>query len=183
MSRMQEESGKMENEVKKRRVLRGWIESIIEAAIIVVLMFCFCWPVRIGGASMEASLLSGDRVFISRAMVVLHKVERGDIVVCRLEDAGKKQDIIKRVIGIPGDEVAIADGIVYVNGAVAEEAYLHGVVTDGMISVTLAEGEYFVMGDNRGVSVDSRVLGPVRAGDLIGKVFCRFYPFSQIKSY
>ena len=177
------EENKLEEEVKKRRALCGWIESIVEAAVIIVLMFCLCWPVRIGGASMETTLNTGDRVFISRALVLFRQVKRGDIVVCRLEDSGEMQDIVKRVIGLPGDEVVIADGVVWVNGETLDETYTRGAVTNGAVHITLAPGEYFVMGDNRGVSVDSRMLGAVQAGDMIGKVFLRFYPFNVIKSY
>ena len=179
---MTQASDKKEKQPAKHSALRGWMESIVEAAVIVALMFCLCWPLQVAGASMQPALNDGDRVFISRAMAAFGVVARGDIVVCRLEDAGEKQDIVKRVVALPGDEIVIADGALQVNGVEIREAYASG-GTDGTVRVTLADGEYFVMGDNREVSMDSRNLGPVRAGDLIGKVILRFYPFHQIKTY
>jgi len=167
------------NTSKKHSGLRGWMETLAEVAIIVLVAFALCWPLKIRGISMEPTLYSGDRVCISRVTALLGWIERGDLIVCKIEENGYTEDIIKRVVGLPGEEIVIAEGVVYVNGAALAEPYANG-VTAGALSVTLAQGEYFVMGDSRETSVDSRALGAV---SVSGKVLFRFYPFSQINGY
>ena len=163
--------------------IRDWVEPIVEAALIVLVMFCLCWPVRIQGDSMKGTFFSGDRVFISRAMVFFGQIERDDMIMCKIEDNGHTENIIKRVIGMPGDIVEIQEGIVRVNGEVLNEVYTHGTETMGMVTLRLKKDMYFVMGDNRSDSVDSRDVGPIHAKKIIGKVFLRYYPFNQIKLY
>ena len=167
---------------KKARNLRGWIESIAEAFLIVLVLFLLCWPVRIQGESMEQTFFSGDRVCISRTLSFFGQVKRGDIVMCKIEESGHTENIIKRIIGIPGDEIVIQDGVVSVNGTDLYETYTDG-ATEGDLTLTLAKGMYFVLGDNRAVSIDSRAVGPIPKQDIIGKVIVRYYPFNRINLY
>jgi len=162
--------------------LRSWIESILEAALIVLLMFCLCWPIQIHGVSMEPTLYSGDRVFISRVLVLAGQISRGDLIVCKIQENGHTENIIKRVIGLPGDEVAITNHAVYINGESLIEPYA-GMSASSDLHMTLAAGNYFVIGDNLSTSVDSRELGPIPKKDMVGKVIFRFFPFNQIKLY
>jgi len=174
---------KAKKEKRKTSKIRSWIESILEAALIVLVMFCICWPMQVHGDSMEHTFHSGDRVVISRVLVFFKQIKQGDIVVCKLAENGDKKDIIKRVIGVPGDEIVIRDGVVRVNGDILQEDYVDGAETLGNMDVKLADDEYFVMGDNRAISYDSRKAGPIHQRDMIGKVLFRFYPFGAMKAF
>jgi len=178
---MAAEDGKQKG--KKGGHLRGWIESVLEAAGIVLVVFLLCWPVRIQGPSMEGALCSGDRVCISRVLVFAGQLRRGDIVMCKIEENGHTENIIKRVIGLPGDVIVVQDGAVLVNGEALFEAYVNGAATAGDVSLTLGKGMYFVMGDNREVSIDSRVVGPIPKSDIIGKAILQFYPLNKARLY
>lgn len=129
------------------------------------------------GSSMEPGYRQGDLV-----MALRHGAVRvGSIVV--LHDPGKSgQSFIKRVIGVPGDEVRLAAGVVYVNGQVVEEPYVvepcRGDGCDGQWQ--LGRDEYFVMGDNRNHSMDSRTFGPIRSDLLEGVVVLRYWPLSKL---
>ena len=111
----------------------------------------------------------------------------GDIVTIRTRDLPQHEDgpnIIKRVIGLPGDTIEIKDGAVYRNGEFLQESYLPDqTVTEvrnpDYAAVALGPDEYFVMGDNRAVSLDSRSIGPIPANHMIGEVLLRFYPWQD----
>ena len=132
---------------------------------------------------MEPSLSDRDRIAISRTMVWLGLYDRGDAVVCKQQRSGKEEYVVKRVIGVPGDLLEIRDGNVYINSELLTEEYLLQDYTTGTIEIELGPGEYFVMGDNRGVSADSRNAGPVNAGEIVGRVVIRWYPFDKITVY
>lgn len=162
--------------------LREWLESILFTAIVLAVLFAVFWPFSITGDSMNDSFRSGDRIAISRAMAWTGRISRGDFVVCKLRRGGRDEHVMKRVIGVPGDSVEIKDGEVRVNGEPLNEDYILG-TTLGEVSLTVGAGEYFVMGDNREISYDSRRAGPIHPDDMIGKVICRWYPFNKITVY
>ncbi len=167
---------------KMNRFAKEWLEALVEALIILCVLFFVCWPVKIDGASMEETFHTNDRVVISKALVIGNKINRGDIVVCKIEADDKRHKIIKRLIGLPGDHVKIEDGKVIVNDKVLEEPYEVG-YTDGSVDLLLKANEVFVLGDNRGVSYDSRKIGPIAHNKILGKVLFRFFPFNKISSY
>ena len=130
--------------------------------------------VIIDGASMEPSLSSGDTCLLNRLEPLLGSVDRGEVVV--LQDRGPDDYAIKRVIGLPNDEVEIRNGHVFVNGTELVEDYLsRGTFTQstrpGFDRFVVGPESYFVMGDNREVSEDSRYYGPVGRSALLGVVF------------
>ena len=130
--------------------------------------------VIIDGASMEPSLSSGDTCLLNRLEPLLGSVDRGEVVV--LQDRGPDDYAIKRVIGLPNDEVEIRNGHVFVNGTELVEDYLsRGTFTQstrpGFDRFVVGPESYFVMGDNREVSEDSRYYGPVGKSALLGVVF------------
>lgn len=123
--------------------------------------------------------MNGDDVFFSRVSVWANAFGRGDIVVCRLNYKDEINIVIKRVIGVPFDHITVNDNMVYINGEKIDEYYLQENETEGNVDLILGENEYFLLGDNRNVSLDSRTTGPVVKADIIGKVFMRFLPINR----
>ena len=154
------------------------------AAVFIITTFFFRHSV-VDGTSMERTLFHGEHIIISD---LFYTPERGDIVVCEdysLEDENMRKPIVKRVIAIAGDTVEIDElGNVKVNGALIDESeYLYESPEHPKhyeeYSVTVKEGEVFVMGDHRNVSSDSRRVGPIKEDSILGKVLFRFYPFEK----
>jgi signal peptidase I len=110
---------------------------------------------------------------------LFHGPERGDVVVFRYP-RDPSRDFIKRIIGVPGDTVSIANGVVSVNGTVLEENYINGGANTDMETKVVPEGSYFVMGDNRPNSSDSRNWGFVPEENIIGKAMFSYWPMSEL---
>lgn len=161
---------------------KEWIEAGLEAGIILIILFLFCWPVRIEGISMEQSLFSGDQVGISRVLKWIGAYEPGDILVVTAWYDGSKRHIIKRMIADEGDQVLIFENQVFVNGHLLSEPYVQG-ETSGDLNLTVPEGCVFVLGDNREYSVDSRQLGVIEKEKISGKVILKWYPLNQIQFF
>ncbi len=137
------------------------------------------------GSSMVPTLQNGDQLFVEKISKYF-SLERGDIVTVEHTDPMHPETLlIKRIIGLPGETVEIKDGHVYINGELLEESYLDDSLETTIdprydqASVTLAKDQYFIMGDNRPVSKDSRRIGPITKDQIIGKVLFRFYPFDD----
>ncbi len=153
---------------KKRKNL---ILLFVDVAVFLSISYIFCFPYKVDGGSMEPNYYTGDKVFISHISAWSGNIERGDTVVCQLDDI----QVIKRVIALPGDKLEVRDGLVYVNYSLLNEPYLDkDIYTGGAICLTLNNDEYFVMGDNRGVSYDSRKVGAINGDDIKGKVVYKF---------
>jgi signal peptidase I len=130
------------------------------------------------GTSMEPTLHTGQRLLINRLAVHgFGQPQRGDIVVFHSWGDGK--DYIKRVIGLPGERVAIHDATVYIDGTALDEPYLDQPTHDTVAEVTLAQDEYYVLGDNRGNSADSRFYGPLHADHIVGTAFLSLWPLED----
>jgi len=139
----------------------------------------------IPSASMEPTLQIGDRIVVDKLSYHLHAVGRGDIVVFATPPKEKAEpgisDLVKRVIGLPGDVISSRGGRVYINGAPLHEPWLApGIVTTGIRTQKIPPGEYFVMGDNRSDSQDSRFFGPIARSLIVGRVVLRFWPLSRL---
>ena len=130
--------------------------------------------------SMVPTLEVGDRVLVSKLIYLFSGPQRGDIVV--FESPDEDIDLVKRVVGVPGDNVKVVRGSLYVNGERWEEAYLNYERPDESAygPITVPEGHVFVMGDNRANSADSRYIGPVPMDYLVGKAFVRLWPLDQM---
>ena len=167
-----------------------WAKEIIIAVIIAAIILTFIKPIIVRQSSMEPTFYNGDYIFISKQSYTLFgDVERGDVVVfhTRLQDDNNEdKNLIKRVIGLPGDTVEIVDGYVYIDGELLDEPYVmeEGISGD-MEPVTVPEGQIFAMGDNRRVSQDSRdpVIGCIDEDEILGKVVMRIYPFSEFEIF
>jgi signal peptidase I len=130
-------------------------------------------PLTVSSTSMEPTLCPGDRVLVNLWDPDLGDLSRGDLVALR---PGRSEvPVVKRVIGLPGDEVAIRDARLYVNDRLVDEPYVDHKAIDALFygPVAVPAGRFLVLGDARAVSVDSRVYGPVPADRLIGTVALR----------
>ena len=170
--------------------LLGWVRDILIAVVIAGILLAFFKPIIIQQESMQPSFYSGDYVITSRqAYNLFGEPQHGDVIVFKTDmydDSGKPKNLIKRIIGIPGDTVEIIDGYVYLNGELLEEEYIaEQGISGNMEAFTVPEGKLFAMGDNRRVSLDSRnpEVGPIDQESIIGKVVVRVYPFSQFKFF
>lgn len=162
---------------------------IFYLAIIFVIIFCIIKFVGqrtiVDGSSMETTLQNGDNLIIDKISYRFKDPKRYDIIVFPYKYQ-KNTDYIKRIIGLPGETVYIdSNGKIYINGVVLEEDYGAAKIEDaGMASspITLGDDEYFVMGDNRNHSEDSRSsdVGLIKKSDIIGRAWVRIYPFNRI---
>jgi signal peptidase I len=176
-----------EQQRKKRRA--GFTELCLTILVAFVLVFGFVRPFaleafRIPSESMVPTLLVGDRVLANKFIYRLTEPERGDVVV--FESVGEEDDqkLIKRVVGVAGDEIEVRNGTLLVNGEEQEEPYLNeNLPFTGYYEPTeVPEEHVFVMGDNRANSADSRVFGPLPVENIEGEAFMRFWPVPEIKS-
>ena len=178
---------RLKREKKKRKA--GLAELVLTAFVAFVLVFGFVRPFiveayRIPSESMVPTLEVGDRLLANKFIYRFFEPERRDIVVFDSVDEDDDQTLIKRVVGLAGDEIQVQGGVLYVNGEAQEEPYLND--TDQSRSfygpTVVPEGHIFVMGDNRGNSADSRVFGPLPLENLKGEAFMRFWPVSKIST-
>ena len=153
---------------------------IVALAIIIPVRYFFIKPFYVKGASMEPTFHDHEYLVIDEISYRFKEPLRGDVVVFRYP-RDPKQFFIKRLIALPGETVQISGNKVYINGEELAEPYLEqGTDTKNDIVVTLQADEYFVLGDNRGFSLDSRTFGPLREEYIIGRTWIRGWPFNKI---
>jgi len=166
--------------VESRLLLRDLVFALMLAALVVVFVV---QPVKVEGTSMLPRLHDGERIFVNKLIYYdeyrwAPKIERGDIVVFWFPDDPSKS-YIKRVIGLPGERVEIREGQVHINGSLLEEKYLDpksNLSTRSLAPVDVRLNYYFVMGDNRDNSSDSRSWGLVPKKYIYGKALLRYWP-------
>lgn len=194
------------NEDDERTLLEdilGFIKVFVVSAIVILLFVNFvAHPVRVDGRSMYPTLKDGEFGFTNVGGVLLNGVERGDIVVVTMEEEGQKTHWVKRVIGLPGDTVSCVNDVVYINGKVLDETkyiapdYRQSLVdkfgyfnkvpnadntnVEDFEEVKLGDDEYYVMGDNRPYSKDSRYVGSVKKSQIFAKKMLVLLPISDI---
>jgi signal peptidase I len=159
--------------------------ALLVALVVRTFLFQAFW---IPSASMEPTLREGDRVLVNKLSYDLHDLHRGDVIVFERppEPGGAAPhddiaDLVKRVVGLPGDVVEARDGVVHVNGERLDEPYLNpDMPTDHLARTVVPEGTVFVMGDNRTNSHDSRDFGPIDEGSVVGRAFVRFFPLDHL---
>jgi signal peptidase I len=134
---------------------------------------------RVDGQSMEPTLQNNQRLIIEKVSYYLRPPRRGDIIVLRLPNR-QTEPLIKRVIGLPGETVEIANGRVLINGQLLSEPYLNQSTSPGMPTTVVPERQVLVLGDNRGHSNDSRAFGFVPFSDIVGRAWLRYWPPSAL---
>lgn len=168
--------------------VKSLIKDIIVAAILAAVVISFVRPTIVKQTSMQDTLNPNDYIIMYRRAYSGDKEpKRGDIVIFKSElqdENGKNKLLIKRVIGLPGDKITINDGKVYINDKEYDESYLRDGYTTGSVNnFKVPKGEYFVMGDNRVVSIDSRYseVGCIKKDAIKGRAVLRLFPFTKIK--
>jgi signal peptidase I len=164
--------------------IRGWIRDVFFVVGTAIMIVIFLYqPVKVEGTSMLPELKDQERIFVNKFVYRFEKISRRDIVVFWYPRDPTKS-FIKRIIGLPGDTIEIRSGVVYLNGDPLDEPYLIPEFMDrrSMDSRTVEQGYYFVMGDDRKYSSDSRVWGLVPEKYIYGKAVFRYWPVSQIGS-
>ena len=174
-------SGELSLQQGKRNHLEGWLRDVAVSTVIAVLIVMFLYflypPVRVEGTSMMPRLENHDRLFINKFVYHFESIQRGDVVVFHYPlDPAKRY--IKRVIALPGDRIRIIDGQVWLNGKPLKEPYVPAKYRDDLSMATLVvpKDYYFVMGDHRSISSDSRVFGPVKGSLIYGKAEFIYWP-------
>lgn len=167
------------------RKLLDWIIVLVMAVGFSLAFHIYVAEGRwIPSESMVPTLQVGDRLIIEKVTPRLTGIGRGDIVVFRPPASiSQKDDLIKRVIGLPGDTISIKKGIVYINGTALNEPYEAEKPSADFKPYKVPENSYFVMGDNRNDSYDSRYWGPVPADNIIGKALVRYFPVDNIHMF
>jgi signal peptidase I len=165
----------------------SFIETVVIALVIAVVLYLFIMtPHEVLGNSMHPTYKNGEYLMANKLTYKFGEPRRGDVIIFKYSDT---QDFIKRIIGIPGDSIMIKDGKVYVNGnQLNENSYLKDTVyTSGGDylaegeSLTLSEDEYFMLGDNRPHSSDSRTFGPISKDRIKGKAWIVYLPLSEFR--
>jgi signal peptidase I len=160
--------------------LRSWFRDILVALAIAIFIVVFViQPVKVEGTSMQPHLTDQERIFVNRFIYRFTNIHRGDVVVFWYPKDHNKS-FIKRVMGIPGDEVEIREGIVYVNSSLINEPYLSPEYRDyrSFPKVVVPFGQYFVLGDHRSSSNDSRSWGFVAQNLIYGKAIFGYWPIT-----
>jgi signal peptidase I len=167
---------------RPRRILYYWIRDLFFSIIVSLFIILFVYqPVKVEGGSMEPGLEDQERIFINKLVYRLEAIGRGDIIVFRYPRDPSK-NFIKRVIAIPGDRIRVTHGRVYLNGQLTREPYVPELYQDSIsyAEITVPPDSYFVMGDHRTMSKDSRDFGPVARDLIYGKAVFGYWPVDRM---
>ena len=164
------------------RSLRSWIVDLLVCVLVSFIIIVFVYqPVKVEGGSMEPGLEDQERIFINKLVYRFESIERGDIVVFRYPRDTHKS-FIKRVIGLPGDRIRISSGHVYVNDLELDEPYVPPDYLDARSysDTVVPNNAYFLLGDHRNMSNDSREFGAVMRSYIYGKAVFGYWPMEKL---
>ncbi|HZP64194.1 MAG TPA: signal peptidase I [Terriglobales bacterium] len=167
---------------RRRAIFSVWLRDLIISLAISCFIIIFLYqPVKVEGTSMMPSLEDQERIFVNKFVYRLEPIQRGDIVVFRYPRDPSKS-FIKRVIGLAGDHIQIDDGRVYVNGQLLQEDYVPKAYEDlrSYPELIVPPDSYFVLGDHRSLSNDSRDFGPVGQAFIYGKAVFGYWPMDKM---
>ncbi len=170
---------------KFMKVITWVLQIVITIALAAVISLMFCQTVALQEGSMDPTFSAGEKFLINRAVYKIGSPQRGDVIAFRISSDKKGSTHIKRVIGIPGDTIQIKDGQIRINDKTyVEERDLPSIVNAGIAEdpIVLESDEYFVLGDNRNNSEDSRFadIGNVKKENIIGKIWFVISPMNRI---
>ena len=184
------EEGQTKKKKDVKKEILSWILTLGSAVIIALLIRTFLFePIRVDGNSMNDTLANGEIMFVTKPEYWFGDPQAGDVVICRYP--GRTEYFVKRLMGVPGDEIEIKSNVVYRNGQALDEPYLTpSRNSDGfsMAPYRLEEGQYFVMGDNRNNSHDSRNYyshtkpAALTRDQIVGHVRFVLFPFDKIRN-
>jgi signal peptidase I len=170
------------------KFIMSFLETVVVALVISIVLYIFVMtPHEVIGNSMHPTYKNGEYLMANKVTYRIGEPQRGDVIIFEYSET---QDFIKRIIALPGDTIMLKDGQFYINDILLDESnYLNSTIyTKGGDflkegeSKVLKEGEYFVCGDNRSHSSDSRVFGPVEENNIKGKAWIVYFPFSQFRT-
>ena len=165
-----------------RSLIQDTTQIVLPALALALVVHLFLAQATIVfGKSMEPNLFERQRLIIDKVSYRLHPPQRNDIVVLNRPDMDEM--LVKRIVGLPGETIEIYQGTVYIDGIPIPEPYPHDVGIYSMPPVTLGPLNYFVLGDNRDNSNDSRSFGPVKREHILGRVWLRYWPVSQMTQF
>lgn len=176
---MQETTVEKRKKSWKRELVEWFLTFACAIAIALPIRAFVFEPVAVIGSSMNNTLANQELMFTTKFDYLFGAPERFDVVICHYP--GREENFVKRVVGIPGDTVAVQGGYLYINGErYAEEYIVHRPDYD-MSAYTVQADEYFVLGDNRSNSNDSHLVGPLKRNQIVAHVRSVFYPFDQMR--
>lgn len=181
-----EESNKENNSKKVNSAKKEMLSMLLYIGVVIIAALLLnrfvIQKVQVDGQSMEPALHSQEQLILEKVSYNFVKPERFDIVVLHPPGYDKSTLYIKRVIGLPGETVQIIDGEIYINGEELEESYGKEEIGNPGIArspITLGDDEYFVLGDNRNASEDSRSIGVIPRENIVGKAVLRLWPLNK----
>ena len=162
-----------------KEAIYATVREIVQTALISLGIFLFVYvfliqPHKVQGVSMEPTFENAELLLTEKISYRVSRIQRGDVVVFAAP-VDKKVDFIKRIIGLPGENIEIKESSIYINGLKLDESYIN-VPTSGDINLNLGNDEFFVLGDNRGASSDSRSFGSIKRKSMKGKVWLVYWP-------
>ena len=169
---------KGEAKKKFRLFLRESFETLLFALILVLIINVISTRIRVEGHSMEPSFHDNNYIVVSKLTYKFKEISRGDVIVFEYPLA-PDEDFIKRVIGLPGDQIEVRGGAVYLNGEILKEDYIKSAPIREQPTFVVPENMIYVMGDNRNNSSDSRSWGPLPIENIIGKTVFIYWPLSD----
>ena len=174
-----EEEAAVEQPSKWRAFFKELVDTVLLALVLFLVINGLTARVRVDGPSMEPSFFNDNRVIVSKVSYWWGDIQRGDVIVFPAPPS-PDEDYIKRVIGLPGDQVEVRNGRVFVNGQLLDEPYIAAPPVRDMALTNVPEDSLFVMGDNRNVSSDSRAWGPLKVEDVLGKAVFVYWPLERV---
>ncbi len=178
---------------KKKKKFSPFFSFVFDLLKLIIIAFLIVWPIHkfifqpfyVIGPSMEPSFYDQDYLIIDKISYILDKPERGDVAIF-ISPKNNNNYLIKRVVGLPGERIVIKSDKIRIfnkehpDGMILNESYLNaGTQTRGKIDQKLEPGQYYMLGDNRNMSLDSRSFGPVKEKNIIGQAWLRGWPLKE----
>lgn len=172
---MMKKDAKQKNQKDDKKVIKEIIPYIILIVAVVIIRTYVITPIKVNGTSMTDTLQDGDTMILNKISKNFKSLERFQIVVIKSNDSY----LIKRIIGLPGETIEYNNGVLYINGKKMKDPYFKNNNTLDFEAVKIDKNSYFVMGDNRSNSIDSRMLGTIEKKDILGTTKLIVFPISD----